>query len=136
LPDGQIAKIRAQWDILREECNGKELKPDELARVAESRTKFDAFLTAEKELYARRNLSVAFRELSCDPRFGVFSESDILKASYFRSLFEKEAVFNGQRPDASAIVGRLADMKFLQALPDVSGMGLEQPKMRRSRRMR
>lgn len=119
LTDQQICKLSERWNGLLQECIAKNIPSDELARVHESRTKFEAFASSEKHIYGQHNASQNGRVLACDSRFALHSDKELAKAAFYRGVCEKDHSFRGKTPDFAAIDALLADRDTLAKLPDV-----------------
>jgi predicted ABC-type ATPase len=120
LTDAQIAKLSERWDALLKACIEKNIPPDQLERVHDSRAQFEAFKSGEKHLHGKINILQNAHVLARDPRFILHSDKELEKAAYYRGVCEKDYLFRGKEPDFASVDTLLSKRDTLEKLPDVA----------------
>jgi UDP-N-acetylglucosamine kinase len=122
ISDARLPELVKAWGAVEKAATDRNAPSDYLASVSGNAKRLQDMQSERIHAYAMSQVNRNVTALSADDRYSKHTNSELLKAAYFRGFHEKACEFKGIKPDFAKYDNTVSSKSALGQLPEVEGL--------------
>lgn len=119
LTDAKLKAVAASWVLLEGHAKARSADPEYLSGLVRHKQACEVEMQARMRTHAITSLEGHYGKIRGNSDFRHHEKDELVKAAYFRGIYEKSSEFKGVSPDFKAYDTKMGNRETLRQLPDV-----------------